>query len=160
MRSESLKSIIKKERSFFLSIPALLWPAIFLYIPLMFIIGISFLKSFDYSVFDSVTLNNYQFLFSFTYFKILLRSFSLAFFTGFFCLIISYPIAYFLALRAGKFKNILLFFLVLPFWTNFIVQVYAWFYILDARGILNSVFLKFGIISKLCINLLCSTHAS
>jgi len=153
MRSENLKTVFKQDRPFFLAIPAILWPAIFLYIPLVFLVGISFLKSFDYSVFDysvidALTFNNYRLLFSFTYVKILFRSFYLAFFTGFFCLLISYPIAYFLALRVGRFKNLLLFFLVLPFWTNFIVQVYAWFYILDVKGVLNTVFLKLGIISE------------
>jgi len=148
MRSENLKTDFKKERPFFLAIPAILWPAIFLYIPLVFLIGISFLKSFDYPIMANATFDNYRFLFSFTYIRILLRSFSLAFFTALFCLLISYPIAYFLALRAGRFKNLLLFFLVLPFWTNFIVQVYAWFYILDVKGVLNTIFLKLGILSE------------
>jgi len=148
MKNDTFKSVIAKERSFFMAVPALIWQFLFLYIPLGFVVGISFLQSFDQPFVSGVTINNYRFLISFTYLKILFRSFSLAFFTAFFCLIIAYPIAYFLALRAGRFKNSLLFFLVLPFWTNFIVQVYAWFYILDYRGVLNSVFLKLGVVSE------------
>jgi spermidine/putrescine transport system permease protein len=51
------------------------------------------------------------------------------------CLLVSYPTAYFLAIRAApRWKPILLLLAVLPFWTSFVVRTYAWMYLLDAEG--------------------------
>jgi len=148
MKNSRLKKEFIKERQFFLASPAILWQILFLYIPLLFLIGISFFRSFEYFSIKHVTLDNYKVLLTLSYAKIIGRSFLLAFFNAIFCFILSYPVAYFLALRVRRFKHILLFFLALPFWTNFIVQVYAWFFILDYHGLLNSFFLKMGIISQ------------
>jgi len=149
MKSNSAKAeVAKRDRSFFMAVPAALWQFLFLYIPLLFIVGLSFLKSLDGSIFKNFTLHNYRELFDLPFLKIILRSFALAFFNAFFCFLISYPVAYFLALRVKRMKNLLLFFLALPFWTNFIVQVYAWFFILDRHGLLNNALLKIGIVSR------------
>jgi len=148
MKNECLKSSITKETSFFMAVPAVLWQVLFLYVPLFFIFGISFIKSFDYFSIKQLTFDNYKMLMGISYFRVILRSLFLAFFNAVFCLFVSYPIAYFLALKVRRFKNLLLFFLVLPFWTNFLVQVYAWFFILDRHGFLNSVLLKIGLISS------------
>ena len=86
-------------------------------------------------------------LFNISYVKIIFRSVVLAFLNAFFCLCLAYPVAYFLALRVKKLKNLFIFLLVLPFWTNFLVQAYAWFFILDNNGILNKFLLKIGVIS-------------
>ena len=51
------------------------------------------------------------------------------------CLLVAYPLAYYLATRAGPKKTILLIFVVLPFWTSFLIRTYAWLTILGATGI-------------------------
>jgi len=52
------------------------------------------------------------------------------------CLLVAYPLAYFLALRVGqKFKLILLVLVIVPFWTSLLVRTYAWIFILGGRGI-------------------------
>jgi len=51
------------------------------------------------------------------------------------CLLVAYPLAYYLATRAGAKKTILLIFVVLPFWTSFLIRTYAWLTILGATGI-------------------------
>lgn len=147
MKDNNFKSAWTKEHAFAIALPAVLWQMLFLYVPIIFIIYISFVKSLDYAVIKNITLDNYKSLLNISYFNIILRSVFLAFFNAVFCLIISYPIAYFLALKVKKLKNVLLFLLVLPFWTNFLVQAYAWFFILDYHGFLNKFFLKIGIIS-------------
>ena len=54
----------------------------------------------------------------------------------FLCLLVAYPLAYFLALRVGqKFKLILLVLVIVPFWTSLLVRTYAWIFILGGRGI-------------------------
>jgi len=64
-------------------------------------------------------------------------------------LLLAYPVAYYLALKVGRrWKNLLLFLLTLPFWTNFLIQVYSWVFVLDHNGLLNSLLLKLGIINE------------
>jgi len=148
MKKNKFESEGSKEHSFAVALPAVLWQILFLYLPLFFLIYISFVKTLDYAVLKNLTLQNYKTLIDFSYFKIISRSVALAFFNSLFCLILAYPIAYFLALRVKRLKNLFIFLLVLPFWTNFLVQAYAWFFILDNNGILNKFLLKVGIISS------------
>lgn len=129
-------------------IPALLWQILFLYLPLVFIIFVSFLKDIDYLVVGNLSLQHYTDLLKPIYLKIWGRSLSLAFFTSTLCLAIAYPVAYFLVFRIKRMRNLLLFLLVLPFWANFLVLVYAWFFVLEQGGILNSFLLNLGIISE------------
>lgn len=147
MKNNSFRSIRPKESSFFLAFPAVLWQVLFLYVPLAFIIYVSFIKSIDFSLIKNFTLQYYKFLLQVSYFKIIFRSVVLAILNSVFCLLLAYPIAYFLSLKVKRFKNLLIFLLVLPFWTNFLVQAYAWFFILDYKGLLNSALIKLGIIS-------------
>jgi len=65
-----------------------------------------------------------------------------------FSLLCAYPIAYYLALKVRKRKNLLLFFLTLPFWTNFLILIYAWFFLLERNGIINQFLIKLHIISE------------
>ncbi len=93
-----------------------------------------------------LTLEHYANLFSFPYFAIIGRSLFLSLVTSATCLLCAYPVAYFLAIHVRRRKNILLFLLTLPFWVNFLVQVYAWFFILEHDGLINKSLLALGII--------------
>ena len=79
---------------------------------------------------------------------IIMRSLILATVTAIICLLIGYPVAYFLALYAGRWRTTLLFLLTLPFWTNFLTQAYAWFFILEKQGVVNSMLMRLHIISE------------
>lgn len=138
----NIKKLFLSELSFFISVPALLWQFFFLYIPLTFIVYLSFFSK-DVSGF---TLNNYITFFSWPYAVIILRSFMLAFSNGIVTLVLSYPVAYFLAFHVKKWKNAFLFFMILPFWTNLLVQVYAWSFVLEPYGVLNTFLLQLGVI--------------
>jgi spermidine/putrescine transport system permease protein len=83
-----------------------------------------------------------------TYIVIINRSLLLAIVTACVCLIIAYPIAYFIARKVNKGKNALLFFIMLPFSVNLLIQTYAWFFMLGETGLVNSILLKLGIISQ------------
>lgn len=63
------------------------------------------------------------------------------------CLIMGYPIAYGITKTAPPLRTILLMMVILPFWTSFLLRVYAWIGILSPHGILNSILIKIGIIS-------------
>jgi spermidine/putrescine transport system permease protein len=83
-----------------------------------------------------------------TYLRVIGMSILLALGTAILCLLIAYPMAYFLAFRGKKFKDLLLFLLIVPFWTNFLLHVYAWFFVLEREGFLNTVLRNMGIIQE------------
>jgi spermidine/putrescine transport system permease protein len=145
MKQNGIKPILKAEVPFLLMMPAIIWQALFLYIPLAIIVVLSFTHSQTTGI---VTLDYYKSLLSFPYAHIIVRSLLFALANALVCLLFAYPVAYFIARKVKKFQNILLFFLILPFWTNILVQIYAWFSVLEARGVLNSLLLKLGIISE------------
>lgn len=144
---QEIKEIIAQERPFFLAIPALVWQLLFFYVPLLFVVFISF-KRVGSGFFSGFSLENYATCLSWSFVHIVTRSLFLSLFTASFCLLIGYPVAYYLARKATTWKNTLLFFLVLPFWTNMLVQVYAWFAILERKGMLNNLLIDLGLINE------------
>ena len=94
------------------------------------------------------TLNNFIDVLNSTHLIIIFRSIILALFVSILCLIIAYPVAYFLAFKADKWKSFYLFLLTLPLWVNFLVQVYAWFFVLEKSGIINKILISLGLISE------------
>ncbi len=72
------------------------------------------------------------------YLRILARSLGLAFATTALSLLVAYPVAYWIALRApARFRSALLVLVILPFWTSFLVRMYAWIFVLRSEGLLN-----------------------
>jgi ABC-type spermidine/putrescine transport system permease subunit I len=133
-----LKIIIKQEMPFLALIPALLWQLLFLGLPLGIMVFVSFSGGLTY----------YKMLLSdWVYGHIIIRSLLLAISTSFTCLLLAYPVAFFLAVYVQRFKGFFLFLLTIPFWTSFLVQIYAWFFLLERNGVINSLLLRLGIIN-------------
>jgi putrescine transport system permease protein len=86
--------------------------------------------------------------FSTIYIDAYLLSIKYAFLTTVFCLIIGYPFAYFIARSSPASRILFLMLVMLPFWTSFLLRVYAWKGILADQGIVNDVLLKIGLISE------------
>lgn len=105
------------------------------------------------------TLSNYFRSLELLYGLIYFRSLGLAAATTLLCLILAFPVAYFIALQKSTFvKNFLLFLVTLPFWTSFLIRTYAWIIILRTEGIINSRLIEWGIISA-PLNLLYNNFA-
>ena len=127
--------------------PTLLWMLILLIIPLMLTVITSFgQRDTDGNVIYTFTLENYQRLIGFTeegfdtlYVSILGRSLSLALQTTVFVILLAYPLAFFIARSPAQRRNTLLFLVLVPLWTNFVIRIYAWIMILRTQGVLNSV---------------------
>lgn len=60
----------------------------------------------------------------------------------------AYPVAYYLAFHAGRYRALLLFLVTLPFWTSYLLRVFAWKVVLAYNGVLNSALLSVGILSE------------
>ncbi|MFH0898360.1 MAG: ABC transporter permease [bacterium] len=138
-----------KDLSFALACPAVIWQAFFLYFPLILLFMWSLL---DYSPETGryfFTFQFYSMIFSTTYFKAIINSVVVALITASICFILAYPIAYFLAMKINKrYRPFLLFSLVLPSWTSFIIQVYAWFFLLDKNGFVSRSLYTLGILPE------------
>jgi putrescine transport system permease protein len=92
---------------------------------------------------------NYQFLtednlYWVSYFK----SIKVAFISTIICLLIGYPMAYGIARATPIKRNILLMLVILPFWTSFLLRVYAWMGLLGKNGIINSALMHIGIVDS------------
>ncbi len=127
--------------------PTLLWMIILLIIPLLLTVVTSFgQRDTDGNVIYQFTVENYTRLLGFTpagfdplYFTILWRSLSLALQTTVVSILLAYPLAFYIARAAAKRRNTLLFLVLVPLWTNFVIRIYAWIMILRTQGVLNSV---------------------
>ncbi|MGL5263217.1 MAG: ABC transporter permease [Candidatus Rhabdochlamydia sp.] len=131
---------------FSLGSPAMIWQVLFFYLPLAIIFVSSFIYITDTGAFGGVTLQKISFFLRPVYLKVILNSLVLALSNACICLTIAYPLAYFLTFNSKKFKNILLFLLIVPFWTNFLLHVYAWFFVLEKKGFINQFLQSMGII--------------
>jgi putrescine transport system permease protein len=82
------------------------------------------------------------------YLNTYIRSIKFAAITTFFCLLIGYPFAYFMARSPARLRPALLMLVMLPFWTSFLLRIYAWKGILDNSGLLNNFLLWLGVIHE------------
>jgi ABC-type spermidine/putrescine transport system permease subunit I len=138
-----LRESIVQEFAFFLTVPAYLWQLLFLFIPLFIVVLNSFINMHE----GTFTLDYYRELMDSTFVRIIARSLVLAILSSAGCLIVGYPLAYFLARCVKRGKNFLLFLVTLPFWTSFLILIYSWFFFLEQHGIINSMLMKLGLIS-------------
>jgi len=130
--------------------PALIWLLAFFVVPLFIVVSYSFLERGTYGgVVGQFTLENIQRVFDPLYLSTFLRSIYIALLTTFFCLLIGYPLGYFIATRPPQRRNTLLLALMIPFWTNFLIRTYAWLTLLRTNtGLINVSLMSLGIIDK------------
>jgi putrescine transport system permease protein len=96
-----------------------------------------------------LTMSNFGFLFEDALYKnAYLSSVRIAFISTLFCLLIGSPMAYGMARSKPSTRNILLLLIVLPFWTSFLLRVYAWIGLLKNNGVINNILMSLGIIKE------------
>ena len=122
-----------------LASPYMLWMFIFTIIPILLIVHFSFTGPMGF------TFGNIIRFFDPLYLSIMWRSISIAAQATAICFVLGYPVAYILAGKEYKDRNILLFLFVVPMWMNFLIRTYAWLTILGNRGILNGILEFFGL---------------
>jgi len=108
-------------------------------IPLGIVVYYSFLTRGAWGTIEyTFTFDSYRQVIDPLFLKIFVRSFYLAAGTVVFCLIAGYMIAYWIAFYGGKHKNLLLFLVILPFWTSYLVRIYSWMLLLSDNGLINT----------------------
>ena len=132
------KSAQRKEsrRGFLLAFPSYLYLVIFFVLPLVIVLVYSFAtrNRFGGTDLSGWNFDSYERIAEPIVRTILYRSLWLAFLTTLICLVIAYPFAYFLTTRRPSIRNVMLVFVMIPFWTNFLVRNYAWRVILGNDG--------------------------
>ena len=145
--------------------PSVVWLLLFLVIPLISIFIFSFWTSTGHGLQPGFHLQNYaeyfvsdgffdpesrRFLSPTVVVKTLGSTFRFTFEVMLLCLLIGYPIAYFLAMRVNSFKWQMALFLLcmVPFWTSYLIRAVAWLPMLGRRGLLNSMLLALDVIDK------------
>ena len=148
-QSHSTLETRKTRNLLILLLPATIWLLIFFIIPLIIVLVYSFLERGTYGgVTWEFTLKNYQRLVNDLYLNIFWRSLGLASLTTLICLIIGYPLAFFIATSSTRWRNLLLFLVIIPFWTNFLVRTYAWMIILRSEGMINTILQSLNLIQE------------
>lgn len=123
------------------------WLVLFVLIPNLMIIITSFLTRDEANLIElTFTFDNYLRLLDPLYAKVMLHSFYMAIVATILCLIIGYPFAYIVAKMPEKWRPIMLFLVIVPFWTNSLIRTYGLKIVLGTQGILNKALLDIGLI--------------
>ncbi len=129
--------------------PTWVWLVLFMLLPLLLLLLMTFrTEAFNWQSWE-FTLKNYrQFIDTPSYHRLLLRSFGMAFVVAVLSVISAYPVAYFVAFHAGRWRNILITLLIIPAMSSFLLRVLAWRIILGSSGFLSTFLLWAGVMDE------------
>ncbi len=142
-------------------LPAYLVMSLLMVLPLLIIFYVSFMTSDAYGGYKAIfSLQSYsQILYTadwddnlvlnFQYLKIIARTLFLSGATAVICLLVSFPVAYYISRQSNNMKTFLLYLVTLPFWVSMVVRVYAWVLILSNDGVLESSLRFFGLVGDI-----------
>ncbi|QNL45507.1 ABC transporter permease [Oscillibacter hominis] len=121
-----------------LSLPYVVWMAIFVVAPLILVVVYAFQSDSGFTLDNFKTLGEYASVFG--------RSFLLAAIATVLCILIGYPMAYFLAREGPGMRRIATMLIMLPMWMNFLLRTYSWMSLLENTGLINTFFKNIGLI--------------
>jgi len=130
------KSLLQKA----VAAPHVMWAVLFIIAPLLFVVYYAFTDKDGNFTFDNIAE-----LAQASYLEIFLRSLCFAFLATVICLIVAYPIAYFMTKASPKTQKILIMLVMLPQWLNFLIRTYSWMALLEDTGIINGLLTSCGL---------------
>ena len=121
-------------------VPGAVWLLALFAIPLGILLAISFGYTDDLgNALYGSSLDNYERVLNTVYIEVLARSVGFALATVAICILVGYPVAYYIAVYGGRWKNLLIALVVLPFFINYLVRTYAWIAMLGDEGLINGI---------------------
>ena len=123
--------------------PYIVWSTLFIVIPLIIIVFFSFTQETASGY--SFTLENFKRVLNSQYISVFKRSLILTFESTVLCLILGYPVAYFISKMKSNKRNILIMLFIVPMWMNFLLRTYAWLPILGKNGVINNFLSAIGL---------------
>lgn len=122
------------------AVPYVVWMALFVVAPIVIMVVYAFTSADGGFTLDNfIQMGGYGVVFG--------RSFKLALIATAICLLIGYPVSYFLSREPASFQRTAMVLIMLPMWMNFLLRTYSWMTILENNGLLNQLFQKLGIIA-------------
>ena len=122
------------------SVPYVVWMGIFVVAPIIIMVIYAFSNGEGGFTWDNFAQMG-------AYGSVFLRSFKLALIATAVCLLVGYPVSYWLSREGASFQRIAMVLIMLPMWMNFLLRTYSWMTILENNGLLNQLFQKLGIIA-------------
>jgi spermidine/putrescine transport system permease protein len=142
------------------AVPPLVWITVLLFLPYAFLFCISFWQVHLQQIVHQWTLNNYvQLIRNPVYLDVLGRSARIAGSVTTLALLLGVPLAYFVSMRARRFKGLLYQLVIIPLWVSYLVRAYAWKTILGGNGVLNTLLIHVGVLHQPAAFLLYSPFA-
>ena len=124
-----------------LTLPAIIAVFLVIVIPVGWLFSLSFLDSDG-----QLSLINYEKMITYkSYLRVFKTTFNVSFLTTFLCIVIGYPLAYFLSQMPRKYVGLFMLTVLLPFWTSLLVRTYAWLVMLQRNGLINNFAIDLGI---------------
>lgn len=131
------------------TVPSFLWLALFVFIPVAIIFTIAFKPALAAGgIGEGWSLDALKSLNDPVYPRLLLRTISISLITTALCLALALPVAWCLAKISPKWRSRILILIIIPFWTNFVIRVFAWQQILHAEGAIAIALRSLGIIGE------------
>lgn len=127
-------------------LPLVLWQIVFFVVPVALILGVSVWRTQSYRLIPAFTFDNYIAIFARpAIWRALLLSVETAAFVTVACAVLAFPVAYFIAKKAGRWRGLLLVAVIAPFWISIVMRVAAWRLLLGERGVINQVAMTLGL---------------
>lgn len=142
---------MKKKNKWWLCIaPLYIFTLLFVLGPMIYMVAVSFATNNGdgYGFTWLFTTENFTKMLDPVYLDCFVQSFKLAFSTTLIVVAIGYPFGYFMAKLSERGKKLMMFLIMVPFWTSSLIRLYGWIIILQAKGIFNSALMGLGIIDE------------
>jgi spermidine/putrescine transport system permease protein len=128
--------------------PGTLWLGLFFVVPMLLLLGASVMPRGTYGGVDpGFTLEHYRRFLDPLYLQVLWRTLAWSGLATLLCLLLGYPVAWLIA-QSRRYRSLLLFLVILPFWTSFLVRTFAMIFLLRDTGLINGTLLWAGIIRE------------
>jgi len=135
------------KKKYFYALPITLWLTLFFMIPMLIVLSYAFLKKGTYGGVEfSLSMAAFSIFRDKVFLTILWKTIYISVWITLFTVFFSIPVAYYIA--RSRYKQELLFLVIIPFWTNFLVRIYSWISLLGSNGFFNSFLIKFHILEQ------------
>lgn len=136
-------------KSYWGILPIIFWLGLFLVVPMLIVVVISFMSRDTLgNVVMGFNLDGYKRFFEPLYLGIYWDTIVLSVTTTVLCLLLSYPLAYYIANAGTKMRTWGLILITVPFWINFLIRTYAWVLLLRTQGVVNNLLIGLGWIGE------------
>lgn len=136
---------MRRRRSGLGLLPVLFWLSLFLVVPMLIVVVISFMGRDELgNVIFEFQASSYATFFDSLYLGIYWDTIVLSVVTTVLCLLFSYPLAYYIANAGPRIQTWGLALITIPFWINFLIRTYAWVLLLRTQGVVNNLLIQFG----------------